>query len=148
MGYILGDEGSGAVLGKIFINALYKGRLSDKMVKTFETETGLNMADIIDNVYRRPLANRFLASLSPFISKHIDDRDIENIVIENFKNFFRLNIKKYQRQDLPIGAIGSIAHHYSVQLKKAALTEGLEITKIIKTPMENLIRFHTNQKNI
>lgn len=148
LGYILGDEGSGAVLGKIFINALYKGRLSDKMVKTFETETGLNMADIIDNVYRRPLANRFLASLSPFISKHIDDRDIENIVIENFKNFFRLNIKKYQRQDLPIGAIGSIAHHYSVQLKKAALTEGLEITKIIKTPMENLIRFHTNQKNI
>ncbi|MGN1376214.1 MAG: ATPase [Prevotella sp.] len=148
LGYILGDEGSGAVLGKLFVNALYKGRLSDNIVNTFETETGLTLTDIIENVYRRPLANRFLASLSPFIARHIDDQDIENIVIGNFTDFFRRNINKYQRKDIAIGAIGSIAYHYGEQLKKSARTEGYSISKIIKSPMEGLINYHASQNDM
>ena len=72
LGYILGDEGSGAVLGKRFIHDLYGGLLSDNIRVMFEKETKLNLAEIIKRVYRQPLANRFLASLSEFITNHLD----------------------------------------------------------------------------
>ena len=69
LGYILGDEGSGASIGKHFLNALYKGRLPESLRKDFETETGLTYDDVIDHVYRQPMANKFLASLVIFVSK-------------------------------------------------------------------------------
>ena len=76
LGYILGDEGSGAVLGKRFIHDLYGGKLSEEIKAVFEKEMRLNLAEIIKRVYRQPLANRFLASLSEFISNHLDDAGV------------------------------------------------------------------------
>ena len=73
LGYILGDEGSGAVLGKRFLHDLYGGLLSEELKMCFERETGLSLSQIIDRVYRQPLANRFLASLSKFIHGHLSD---------------------------------------------------------------------------
>ena len=72
MGFILGDEGSGAVLGKTLLNTLYKGEHRD-FIPTFEKETGMTLPEIIENVYRKPMPNRFLASLAPFIKSHINE---------------------------------------------------------------------------
>lgn len=142
LGYILGDEGSGAVLGRLFLNALYKGALSEDLKIIFEEETQLTMAEIISKVYRKPMANRFLASLSPFISKHIDDERVAAIVIDNFRQFFLRNVAAYGRSDLPVGFVGSIASHYRIQLAEAAADAGFIIGNIVKSPIEALVKYH------
>lgn len=140
LGYILGDEGSGAVLGRLFVNALFKGGLSESLRDKFLTESGLTLPAIINKVYREPMANRFLASLSMFIHDNLDDDGLENLVVDNFRNFFRRNVKLYGRSELPVGAVGSIAFYYSRQLERAAVLEGFELVKIVKSPMDELVR--------
>lgn len=142
LGYILGDEGSGAVLGKLFVNALFKGRLSENVRKAFEAETHLTMSDIINKVYRMPMPNRFLASLSLFISRHLDEPDLHRLVVDNFRSFLVRNIRPYNRPDLPVNAIGSMAYHYRECLEDAARAEGMRIGTVMKSPMDGLVAFH------
>ena len=135
MGYILGDEGSGAVLGKTFINELYKGGHTD-FINVFEKETGLSQADIIQKVYREALPNRFLASLSKFIGSHIaEEQWIEDMVVDCFRDFFRKNVRHYNRRDLSVSFVGSVAYYYKAQLMKAAELEGYKVGKILRQPL-------------
>ena len=142
LGYILGDEGSGAVLGIRFLNALYKGALPDSLRREFETQMGLSMSDVINRVYRQPLANRWLASLSTFIHSHVDLPEVSAMVTENFRCFIRRNVLPYGRKDLPLNAVGSIAWHYRDQLQEAAETEGFTLGTVVQSPMDGLISYH------
>ena len=144
MGYILGDEGSGASLGKRLLHDLYKGVLSEKVKASFETETGLVMPEIINKVYRQPLPNRFLASLSTFIHTHLDVPEMRQLVIDTFVDFFRFNIAPYQRPDLPVSFVGSIAYFFESELREAAESQGFTLGTILRSPIEGLIRFHNN----
>lgn len=139
MGYILGDEGSGAVLGVRFLNALYKNRLSNDVKASFEAFTEISMAQVIERVYRQPMANRWLASLSAFIHQQIENPQIEQLVIDNFRDFIQRNITPYQRKDLPINAVGSIAFYYKEQLEKAVKAEGYTLGKIVRSPLDALV---------
>lgn len=143
LGYILGDEGSGAVLGKLFLNALFKGTLPASMKEDFLQKSGLTYPEIIQRVYRQPMANRFLASTSLYIYEHLDEPALRELVKDNFRDFFRKNIAKYQRPDLSIGAIGSIAYHYRDLLREVAGEEGYILGKVAKSPMEGLVAFHS-----
>ena len=142
LGYILGDEGSGGVLGKHFLHELYKGVLSDNIRKEFEREYGLNMADVIQRVYREPMPNRFLASLAPFIHRHLSDEAVKQIVVNNFRDFFRYNIRPYGLTAMPVSCVGSIAWHFRDQLAEAAEAEGFRLGKILQSPIEGLIEYH------
>lgn len=144
LGYILGDEGSGAVLGKKFVNALYKDRLSPDIRTAFEAETGLTMPAIINKVYREPMPNRFLASLSLFIGKHLDEPDLHRLVVDNFCSFLANNIRPYNRPATPVNAIGSMAWHYRECLEEAARAEAMRIGTVMKSPMEGLVRYHSD----
>ena len=140
LGYILGDEGSGAVLGRLFINALFKGGLPEAMRDEFLSETCLTLADIINKVYREPMANRFLANTSMFIRNHLENKMLRDLVIGNFRSFFKRNVNLYGRRDLPVGAVGSIAFYYKSELLEAAEAEGYTVGKVIKSPMEGLVK--------
>lgn len=142
LGYILGDEGSGAVLGIRFLNALYKGALPESLRQDFENEMGLGVSDVINRVYRQPQANRWLASLSVFIHAHLDMPEVREIVIDNFRCFIRRNVLPYGRKDLPLDAVGSIAWHYRGQLSEAAETEGFVLGTVLQSPMEGLVAYH------
>lgn len=148
LGYILGDEGSGAVLGRNFINALYKGFINQKIRIDFEHDMQLNMAAIIGRVYRQPQANKFLASLAPFIASHLDDDDIETLVVDNFRSFYRHNIVPYHRSDLPVSFVGSIAYHFEAQLRLAASLEQFTIGRIMKSPIDGLTAYHHDSLSI
>lgn len=136
MGYILGDEGSGAVLGKTFINLLYKGEHGD-FIGVFESETGLTQPLIINKVYRENLPNRFLASLAPFIKKHLSEPWIEEMVTDCFRLFFQRNIRHYNRPDLACSFVGSIAFYFEDQLRKAGNMEQFHVGKVLKEPLCN-----------
>jgi len=140
MGYILGDEGSGAVLGARFLNALYKNRLSNQMRHAFEDYSKMSMAQVIERVYRQPMANRWLASLSTFIYQHLEDPTIEQLVVDNFHDFLQRNIVPYNRPDLPVNAVGSIAFYYSEQLAKAIKEKGYTLGIIVRSPLDVLVQ--------
>lgn len=142
LGYILGDEGSGAVLGKRFIHDLYGGIFSENIRETFEKETKLTLAEIIKRVYRQPMANRFLASLSEFITNHLDDSEVRGVVVQNFIDFLRYHISPYCRQDLPVSFVGSVAWYYKDELHEAAERLGYKLGTVLKTPLAGLIRYH------
>lgn len=145
LGYILGDEGSGAVLGKRFLHDLYSGLLSREIKDDFEKLMKLSLPQIIDRVYRQPLANRFLASLSTFIHDHIDDAGIEALVKRNFEDFLRIHIKPYGREYLPLSFVGSIAHFFSDQLTEVVEAEEYTMGTILQSPIEGLISYHKEE---
>lgn len=142
LGYILGDEGSGASLGKIFINEIFKNSRMYDLKKEFLQVLKMTEGDIIDRVYRQPMANRFLASLAPFIHSHIERHEVNEIVTENFRQFLLKNVKRYHRDDLQVSFIGSIAWHFKSQLLQSALEENVYVGSVEKSPMDGLLRYH------
>ena len=142
LGYILGDEGSGSVLGRLFLNAIFKNPALATVRDEFLKANKMELKDIIEKVYRGTLVNRWLASLSPFIMEHIDNPFIREIVVYNFREFFRKNIVPYNRPDLQVHFVGSMAHHYREELEEAAKAEGFELGNILQSPMEGLLTYH------
>lgn len=153
LGYILGDEGSGAVLGRNFINGILKGWLPKEICENFLLETKMTVADIIDGVYRSKCPNRFLASMSKFIANHIADYcELDDLVVRNFNDFIRLNILPYLQDDSikcmygqccpKVNAVGSVAFYYKSELQRAMKNYGLECGHITKSPLVGLIDYH------
>lgn len=142
LGYILGDEGSGSVLGRLFLNAIFKNPALATVRDEFLKANKMELKDIIEKVYRGTLVNRWLASLSPFIMEHIDNPFIREIVVYNFREFFRKNIVPYNHPDLQVHFVGSMAHHYREELEEAAKAEGFELGNILQSPMEGLLTYH------
>jgi N-acetylglucosamine kinase-like BadF-type ATPase len=142
LGYILGDEGSGSVLGRRFLNAIFKNPvfadLRDEYLKVSKT----TQADIIRKVYNEPMANRYLASLSPFISEHLSIPVVRDLVIDNFCDFFRKNLRPYRRPDLPVHFVGSMAHYFRKELDEAAQQEGYQLGNILQNPIDGLLLYH------
>ena len=136
LGYILGDEGSGANLGIRFLNALYKNQLGDAMKVEFEADRQLTMADVIQRVYKEPMANRWLASLSTFIHSHLNHPTVRQIVMESFREFIRKNLVAYGRNNLPVSAVGSIAFYYRNEWEEALRSEGFTIGRILRSPLD------------
>lgn len=143
LGYILGDEGSGAVLGKMFIGALFKHQLPETLRQQYLDESRLQLSDIIDRVYRQPLPNRWLAATTPFIHRHLDCEPLQQLVIDNFRAFLRRNVHPYCRPALPVNAIGGMAHYFAPQFRQALELEQLTCGTILQSPMPGLIAFHS-----
>ena len=144
LGYILGDEGSGAVLGKHLLHDLYTGVLSQNIKAAFERETGMQLSEIINKVYRQPQANRFLASLSEFIYRHLDDEGIRQLVYTTFNDFCSYHLSRYGRRDLPVSFVGSIAWYYQEQLKLILQMQNYEVGTIMQSPLQGLVAYHSN----
>ena len=143
LGFILGDEGSGACLGKLMVGDLLKNQMTPELKEKFLQQFNLTPADIIDRVYRKPFPNRFLASLSPFLSQNINEPCVHDLVLNSFKAFFKRNIMQYDNyQNLKVNFIGSVAYYYKDVLAEAAQAMGIQLGTIIQSPMEGLIKYH------
>ncbi len=140
LGYILGDEGSGAVLGKRLIGDVLKGMMPATICKDFREEYGLTVDEIIQRVYREPLANRFLASFAPFLSRHRKDEAIHALLTDEFTRFFRRNVMAYDRKDLPVSFVGSVAYFFQDELKVVAKELGFSVGRILKNPLDAWVR--------
>jgi len=144
LGFILGDEGSGAVLGKLLVSDLLKNQLTPGLKEKFLEEYGLTVAEIIDRVYRKPFPNRFLASFSPFIVENLDDSSIHDLILNSFKSFLKRNVMQYENYEkLPVHFVGSIAFHFQEVLTEAITEMNMKLGKIIQSPMEGLIKYHS-----
>lgn len=143
LGYILGDEGSGSALGKRLVGDAFKGHLPDPIRQKFLDEYGLTLSDILDNVYRRKQANKFLASLVPFLGRHLWNPYVYSLVHEEFRHFIRRNVAMYPgAHSLPISFIGSIGVVFEKVLREAAQAEGYKVAAVVQSPVEGLINYH------
>ena len=142
MGYILGDEGSGAVLGRQLVSDIVKGQLSQELKDAFMEEFQLTPALIVENVYRKPAANRFLASLCPFLSKHRDYDEIQRLLASEFERFLRRNVLLYNRPDLEIRYVGSISVHFEHELRNVHAKMGLKMGDVLASPVKKMMFFH------
>jgi len=143
LGYSLGDEGSGTDIGKRLVNALLKRNLSDTLREKIISEEGLSMDQILENVYKKPHANRYLASLTKIAGKHIAHKEIREIVTAAFEDFFEKNISKYSDfETYEIGFAGSVAYHFSDVLKGVLHKHRLKCDQIIATPIDGLMKYH------
>jgi glucosamine kinase len=147
LGYILGDEGSGANLGKVFLNALHKRQFPEELRAEILWNENIGLDVILENVYRQEQANKYLASLTQIIIKYIQHKEIENMVSKTLEDFFRKNIFKYKNyQEYKIGFAGSIAFHFDHLLEEVLESHSLGAHKIIKAPIEELLNYHLRKK--
>ena len=143
LGFILGDEGSGAVLGKLLVGACLKNQLGAGMEKKFLERFHLTRPEIIDRVYRKPFPNRFLAGLSIFLHENIELPEVRSLVREAFDSFFLRNVMQYPDYHmLKVSFTGSIAYYYQDILKEVAAGRGLHVGTIVKAPMEGLLAYY------
>ena len=145
LGYILGDEGSGAVLGKLLVGDVLKKQLPEHLCQKFLKEYNTDRTQIINAVYRQPAANRYLAQFAPFLQHNIDEPSIHDLVFRAFTAFFVRNVESYEGyKNLPCNFVGSIALYQMAVLQEAAAARGITIGNIIQNPMEGLVKYHAN----
>lgn len=145
LGWILGDEGSGAVLGRTLVADLLKGCLPEALRTAFMQRFALTPDAIIDAVYRKPQPNRLLASFVPFLAEHAAEPAIHRLLIDAFCRFFTRNVKPYERRDLPVSFVGGVAAQFENELREAAETEGFKVGRIEKSPIKEMVAFHRNK---
>lgn len=152
LGFILGDEGSGAVLGKRLVADLLKNQMGQDLKEKFLQQYNVTQADIIEHVYRQPFPNRYLAGLSKFCAENIDDKRICALVYDHFNQFVVRNLRQYyetedgveleETKNVPVGFIGSIAYYYQDVLRKVLDDQGFTVAQIMVDPMEGLKQYH------
>lgn len=142
LGFILGDEGSGAWLGKRLVGDALKNQLTDGLKEKLFAQFALTQAIIIDKVYRQPFPSRFLASLTPFVFQHIGDESIRQIVEDGFTDFLERNVMQYQYRELPVSFVGSVAFYFDEILREMAAKKQVKIGKIEKSPMPGLVTYY------
>ena len=125
------------------MNAIFKNPQYADIRDEYLKKEKLTQADIINKVYREPLANRFLATTSLFISERMDNPLLKQLVVDNFRQFFRCNIVPYQHPELPVHFVGSMASSYPEALKEAAKKEKFRVGTIVQSPIEGLVKYHS-----
>lgn len=146
LGYILGDEGSGAHLGKALICAYIYKELPEQLAKRFEERFKPDKDQILETVYKKPLPNRYLASFSKFIFQHLGDPFIAQMVARSFNEFFDHHICKYSNYDkIRMNVVGSVGFYYSNILRAVAIERGILIDKILEAPIAGLTLYHLNE---
>ncbi|MBS2211937.1 ATPase [Carboxylicivirga mesophila] len=148
LGFIIGDEGSGAVLGKKLIADILKKQLPLAAIELFFSKYNTTPAEILDNIYKKPFPNRYLAQYTKFISENIAIPELESLVIVSFKEFIERNLLQYNNiEQLEIHFTGSIAFHFTKQLRKALASYKLNLGSVNQAPMEGLIQYHNELKH-
>lgn len=144
IGYILGDEGSGAYLGKKVIQYFLYDTFDDDLKTRFNAKYNTNRAEILENVYKKPLANRYMASFTLFLVENRGHFMIENIIEDALNDFFFYHLCKYRESwVMPINFVGSIAFGFKDVLQHLCNTYEFELGKVVKNPMEGLVAFHS-----
>lgn len=143
LGFILGDYGSGADIGKTFIKAYLGKEIPNEVEAAFNKQYKLNSTDVLDAVYKQTLPNRFLAGFSLFVFQHINQPFIQEMVESRFELFFEKNICKYSNyKSNTLHLVGSIAFVYQAIYKNISKKYEVQIGKIIKQPIDELVKYH------
>ena len=143
LGYVLGDEGSGAYLGKKVLQYYLYKTFDDEIKLKFNKKYKTNAVEILENVYKKPLPNRYLASFVIFLAENRGHYMIENIIEDGLNDFFFNHLVKYKETSaLPVSFVGGVAYGFKDVLQQLCVTYEVKLGKVLKNPMEGLIEYH------
>lgn len=146
LGYVLGDEGSGAALGKELLRKFLYDDLELRLKENFVKRFNLTRPQILDHIYKEPLANRYLASFSKFIFQNIEHPQCAEMVIENFRGFFTHHILRYPNaKELPLHVTGSVGFYFSNLLRRVSEEQGMRLGRVTETPIAGLLNYHIGE---
>lgn len=144
IGYALGDEGSGAYLGKKVIQYYLYDMFDEDLRARFDAKYVTGRAEILENVYKKPLPNRYLASFTLFLAENRGHYMIENIIEDGLNDFFFYHLRRYKEAFiLPVHFVGGVAFGFQDVLQDLCATYGMEPGKILKNPMPGLVEYHS-----
>jgi N-acetylglucosamine kinase-like BadF-type ATPase len=144
LGFILGDEASGAVMGRKLIGDYFKNAMPENLRNKFKTQYNINWQEILESVYKKPRPNTFLASFTTFLYENIKTDYCVSFVKDEFHAFIKRNILNYTGyENEEIHFIGSIAYFFQSELKNVLAQNNLVCGKIIQDPIKGLITFHS-----
>ncbi len=139
LGYILGDEGSGAWFGKHLLSDYLKGQMPQQAVEAFEDDFGVITADqAIRHVYQLPCPNRYLATLAAFLKRHEDLRYAQELSYRGIDAFWRRNVMRIEDES-DVRLVGSVAYYLGDIVRKVADYHGYAVTQILKDPIDGLV---------
>ena len=142
-GFILGDEGSAAALGKLFISDFLKGLVPAYIAADFAARYDSDYAAIVQNVYRSQTSpSGYLGSFAPFMMEHYGNDYIRELVEGNFRSFIKRSLKQFDTDRYPVGVVGGFGYALKEIFTKIAEEEGVRISRFIKEPIEGLIDYH------
>lgn len=143
IGYVLGDEGSGAYLGKLFAAQYLYNKIEAELKFSFEKQLDVNPDRLLYKIYSEPFANRFFASFSYFLSDNREHPQVSVILEKGIRDFFDIHLCEYeQRHDVPIHFTGSISVTYSDIIRQLCTENNFTCGNIIKEPMDSLIDYY------
>ena len=145
-GFILGDEGGGARLGKLFMSDFLKGLVPEPVSTEFATDFQVDYMTVVQNVYKSAAPSKYLGSFAPWILERYDRCEyVKNLVDQNFRDFIERALKQYDIAQYPVGVVGGFGYAHREILKKVASEYGIRFSTIIPTPIEGLIKYHTEK---
>ena len=139
-GFIIGDEGSAAALGRLFLADLVKDLVPEDLVEAFSAFHEVDYASVVRNVYKSPAPSRYLGSLAPFILEHRGEAYVDALVERNFRDLFERTLVRYDR--LPVGVVGGFGCACRAELERLGAAYGLTFSRFIPSPMEGLVDYH------
>ncbi len=143
LGFILGDEGSGAVLGRKLVADYLKGIMPKNIAAKFRGQFQINYAGFLEHVYKKERPNKFLAQFVPFLNENIKTEYCSFLVETSFNEFIERNIKLYNGfEEMEICFVGSVAFYFQKQLQRVMNKNRLKLSKIVKEPLQGLAQFH------
>ncbi len=146
-GYILGDEGSGTVMGKMLLSDFIYNQLPPHLLKLFNEEFDTSLPEIVDRTYHKPAANRFFSSFTPFLSRHIDEEYCQGIVRYNFERLAERSLAQYDTDRLKVNFVGSVAAIFEDLLTEVLEKHGMTKGVIVRSPIDNLVKNLTAKLN-
>ena len=148
LGYILGDEGGGAVIGRKLLSAVLKKQIPQSVIDIFFSTYKITPSEILERVYMKPFPNRFLGQFARFIADNIQIPELREIISTSFDEFISRNILQYpMAKSLPVHFTGSIAFYFRSFLEELLVINNLRPGLITLSPMNDLIKFHIKNLN-
>ncbi len=146
LGFLLGDEGSGSYIGKKIIGDYIRGYMPAGVKKQFEEYCPMTIEELFDQLYTKPMANKFCAKFSKFAGDHLHNHEYYyNVVYNSFDDLFKNIVIHYPGyKNYSFNCVGSVAYYFQPILKKVAENHGMKTGAIYKEPMDGLVKFHTN----
>lgn len=162
LGYILGDEGSGTAIGKAFFRLIFRNSQALSLREKFMEWSGMDYAAVIDRIYRQPLANTYLASVSTFVGEQLAELKnnsqedsvefllLSDMVKDVYRDFCNHILAYYAASSVSasssanktVGFVGSIAYYFQDYIASALQESGFVVGKVLRSPMEGLLKYH------
>lgn len=145
-GFILGDEGGGARLGKMFMSDFLKGLVPEPVASEFASEFQVDYMTVVQNVYKSAAPSKYLGEFAPWILARYDRSEyVRELVETNFRDFIERALRQYDIEKYPVGVVGGFGFHHQAIFRKVAAEYGIRFTEIIAAPIDGLVKYHTGK---